>query len=65
MYILPSGLLIGSRLELDTSNSKNCRIAFWGHVTSTGSSFPPEKLQILKTKTKTGQVERLHDQRNN
>jgi len=61
MYFLPNGLIIGSRLELD-ANAKHCRIAFSAQLTK--SSFVcPEKLLVLKEKEKTGQIERLHDER--
>lgn len=33
MFALPSGLLIGSRLDLDASSAKNCRIAFSAKMT--------------------------------
>ena len=65
MYFLPSGLLIGSRLELDAADSKqkHCRIAFSAQLTK--SSFVnPERLLVLKEKEKNGQIERLHDERN-
>ena len=62
MYFLPNGLIIGSRLELD-ANAKHCRIAFSAQLTK--SSFVcPEKILVLKEKEKSGQIERLHDERN-
>lgn len=60
LYFLPSGLLIGSRLELDSNAVKTCRIAFSGTLQN-ASFYPPNKLQVLKDKSKTGTVERLHD----
>jgi len=64
MYALPSGLLIGSRLDLDASSSaKNCRLAFSAQMERESSRIKPSDLTILKPKEKRGTIERVHDER--
>ena len=58
---LPSGILIGSRLELDSSAVKSCRIAFSVQLQKS-AFFNPKLLKVFKDKSKAGSVERLHDQ---
>lgn len=60
VYFLPSGLLIGSRLELDSNAVKTCRIAFSATLEN-ASFYDAKTLKVLKDKIKTGTVERLHD----
>jgi len=62
MYSLPSGLLIGSRLDLDASSAKNCRIAFCAKMTSHSHLIDPIDLIVLKKKQKLGKIERVHDE---
>ena len=57
---LPSGVLIGSRLELDSSAVKTCRIAF-SVLLQKSAFFDPKLMKVFKDKSKSGTVERLHD----
>ncbi|CAG5104447.1 Oidioi.mRNA.OKI2018_I69.chr1.g1258.t1.cds [Oikopleura dioica] len=60
IYFLPNGLLIGSRLELDANTTDKCRIAFSAFLEPLSTKNPKE-LVVVKEKSKTGTVERLHD----
>jgi len=60
LYFLPSGLMIGSRLELDSNVVTTCRIAFSAQLAA-ASFFDRQRLKVVKLKSKSGTVERLHD----
>ena len=61
VVLIPSALLIGSKLDTDV-NAKACRLAFHGTVLHSDLPLSMDYLKIFKPKSRVGEVDRVTDQ---
>eukprot|EP00004_Rigifila_ramosa_P025486 TRINITY_DN7627_c0_g1_i3.p1 TRINITY_DN7627_c0_g1~~TRINITY_DN7627_c0_g1_i3.p1 ORF type:complete len:480 (-),score=103.96 TRINITY_DN7627_c0_g1_i3:200-1567(-) len=65
VFCPPHSMVIGSRLDVDTSrsdaNSTKCRIAFSGRISAPVDATLRGQLRVFKVKTREGAIERVAD----
>lgn len=59
--VLQNSLIIGAKLDLDT-NSKHCRLGFYGNIEVVDPEKTASFLKIYKTKGRRGNIERIKDE---